>query len=211
MDVAIVASLGALLGLALLYILYKRRRKRSKPRSGLSQPLLEPTDNDMTFEMVMRGPENEQEIKYAWQVDFAKLHLERPIGSGGYGLVFKGTYDGAQKPVAIKRLPLSIDEETKRIEIAAAQREMHILWNLRHPNLLHFFGVAFAKIHQQSFMLLVTELCTYSLDIYTGDTEKKAQAVAVGGLPPMSPAVLRKIVQDVASGLAFMHSKSVIQ
>jgi serine/threonine protein kinase len=78
-------------------------------------------------------------------------------------------------------------------------------------NILHFFGVAFVRLQHEEFMCLVTELCISSLDVYVGPEKLKQKEQAIAkGLPVMSEAVLRKILVDIASGLSFMHSKTVI-
>jgi hypothetical protein len=84
-------------------------------------------------------------ILQPWQINFGKVQLGKRIGSGAASTVFEGLYDDAQQPVAIKRMLLSIDEETRRTEIKSAQVEMQILWELRHPvrtllhNFLHYY------------------------------------------------------------------------
>jgi serine/threonine protein kinase len=86
---------------------------------------------------------------------------------------------------------------------------MRILWELRHPNILTFFGVAFVRKDGEELMCMVTELCTGSLDIYIG-TDKKKQEALDKGMPELTDGLLFTMMRDSAAGLAFMHSRKLI-
>ena len=54
------------------------------------------------------------------------LSSNKLIGQGGFGIVFEGLW--CEKPVAIKRIPLS--------DIASSEREEKALQKLDHPNVI---------------------------------------------------------------------------
>jgi serine/threonine protein kinase len=83
-----------------------------------------------------------QTIGQPWEIDAAKLHINQKIGSGAFGAVFEGRYERTKQPVAIKRMALVPDAETQEQQVKEIHNEMTILWGLRHPHLLDFFGVA---------------------------------------------------------------------
>jgi serine/threonine protein kinase len=86
---------------------------------------------------------------------------------------------------------------------------MRILWELRHPNILTFFGVAFVRKANEELMCMVTELCAGSLDMYIGTAEKKQEALE-RGMPELTDALLLKMLKDSAAGIAFMHERRLI-
>jgi serine/threonine protein kinase len=145
--------------------------------------------------------------KHAWQIPYAQLELHRPIGQGATGMVFSGRY--GELPVAIKEMALSQDLDTYREELYAARSEMQILWELRHPNILLFFGASFVRREQaREQMCLVTELCLGALDVYT--VPARMERAIARGMPALTPPLMMQLMKETAAGLAFMHSKSVI-
>jgi serine/threonine protein kinase len=203
--------LGAIIaaGVIILLLFCCKRKEERANKDGLSEPLLDKGEEmrRVTFGRRSDGtayPAAEivselwantggVKIKQPWLIDFAQLRLGKAIGSGASGTVFDGTYDETtQQPVAIKRISLSADEEARRKELISAQKEMKLLWELRHPHLLHFFGASFVVQRREEYMHLVTELCTCSLEVYLNVDKRKA-AIA-NGLPPMSESVLLKIL-----------------
>ncbi|KAH3764137.1 protein kinase [Pelomyxa schiedti] len=74
-----------------------------------------------------------------WQINFSDLVLQEKIGEGGYGEVYKGTWQGTV--VAIKTLK---GFESSLKEIASFTKEVSILRTLHHPNLVLFLGACTA-------------------------------------------------------------------
>jgi hypothetical protein len=138
-----------------LFFVYRRKRQEDARSSSASTMLKEPLmgKNDTNVEMgAIESPiapqvrpkrqmdpndaqmynTVERSIK-PWKIDFSKLQLGQPIGSGAQGVVFEGTYAKTSEPIAIKRLTLSLKPEVRKKEIKAAQQEMQVLWTLRNP------------------------------------------------------------------------------
>jgi serine/threonine-protein kinase/endoribonuclease IRE1 len=59
------------------------------------------------------------------------VDLNNKLGEGGYGIVFKGTWDG--KPVAVKRILSD--------HVASNKQEEEALQRLDHPNVIKLFHV----------------------------------------------------------------------
>jgi hypothetical protein len=180
--IALYVVVGTLLLLAILCILYLRRKNsRARHHSDLdfddlgklNQPLLEGNEQEgrrqsTAVEMVTKmwnSQDSKARIKHPWQIDYRKLCLGRRIGSGAFGMVFEGRYDGTMHPVAVKKLPLSLEEDSRKQEAKAAQSEMQILWELRHPvRRLNKLPRRMGRIDQIEYSLnMVNLFCEYSI------------------------------------------------
>ncbi|XP_057372130.1 uncharacterized protein LOC130692725 [Daphnia carinata] len=112
---------------------------------------------------------------------------EKPIGGGGFGMVFKGKFGGRE--VAVKRV------EMRHVD----KREKDAMLKLDHPNivkLLHYET-------DNDFMYYALELCVASLDqlFLKSDHPKKYNG-------PMPPPI--EIFRQLATGLAYIHSMNLI-
>ena len=63
--------------------------------------------------------------------------IDRQIGRGGMGIVFKAEYEGFATPLAIKVLPDTLEDSELRTRFEA---EIETLRRLRHPNIVRLFG-----------------------------------------------------------------------
>ena len=100
----------------------------------------------------------EDRVKYPWEVDPAKLVLKKRIGGGTYGMVFEGTY--GKEMVAIKRLTLSPDpedDESPGDDLKSVMGEAQLLWDLRHPRILNYFGICTKRSSLSTQIFLVTD------------------------------------------------------
>jgi len=89
------------------------------------------------------------------------------IGGGNYGQIFRGFY--GKDAVAIKKLVMELDQED---DTKSAMSEAQLLWDLRHPRILVFFGMCKRKTTANTEIYLVMELCVGSLDLYLEDRKK---------------------------------------
>jgi hypothetical protein len=91
-----------------------------------------------------------------WQLEYAKLCFGESIGTGSFGTVYSGTLKGVNSRVAIKKLRLSSDQDSKNAELQAANTEMAVLFGLTHPNILKFHGAAFVRERGEEMLCLVS-------------------------------------------------------
>ena len=124
----------------------------------------------------------------------ALLHyrVEKKIGEGGMGVVYRAEDTKLKRQVAIKLLPdiFSIDPE----RLARFEREAKLLASLNHPNIAAIHGLEEAA----SKRFLVLELV---------EGETLAQRIAKGPLP-VDEAL--EVCRQIAEGMEAAHEKGII-
>jgi len=92
-----------------------------------------------------------------WKISRNKVEIQARIGEGGWGSVSEGTVR-----VAVKKLH---DPLLSQHNIVRVQREMRMLAQVRHPNLVQFIGVVFdeAALGLQASPMIITELLEMNL------------------------------------------------
>ena len=139
------------------------------------------------LERLCGGQSSSTEVEF-WTIPHDEVKMDREIGVGGWGSVFKGTFHG--RAVAVKRLHPTI---VSRENISRLHREVRLMAHVRHPNILLFIGAVFKEVDQLCPPLIILEL----LDV---DLRKAYQSdmVAQHNLLP--------IFRDVACALDYLHS-----
>ena len=121
-----------------------------------------------------------------WKVSRDKVEIWTEIGSGGWGSVSEGTLR-----VAIKQLHRQI---LSPHYVDRLQREMRMLAQVRHPNLVQFLGVVLdeAALRLQEPPMIITEL----LDVNLRNAYERR-------------LVFNKlsVFQDVAQALNYLHER----
>ena len=117
-----------------------------------------------------------------WRIPSSKVSTMRTIGSGGWGEVLEGSVR-----VAIKRPYIAILDQHN---LERLQREMSLLAEVRHPNLVQFIG----GVLDQSPPLIVTEL----LDMNLRQAYEQNQ---------LGPRDRLSIFMDVAKALDYLHQR----
>lgn len=124
--------------------------------------------------------------KYHWTVDYAEISLGPQIGSGGFGVVFKGTWRGID--VAVKCLKGEVRED----ELSVFMHEVNVMSRLRHQNILLFVGAC----------LEGPEVCFLTEYIPHGNLRK---VLDVERLPPLKKL---NMAIEATRGLAYLHSQT---
>ena len=117
-----------------------------------------------------------------WRIPGKNVSTVRKIGVGGWGAVFEGRVS-----VAVKELH---DEITSPHNIERVQREMRLMAEVRHPNLVQFIGAVFDR----SPPLIVSELLDMNL----------RQAYQQNRLRPGDRL---SIFMDIAKALNYLHQR----
>ncbi len=77
----------------------------------------------------------ESSIERSWIWPFELLEK---IGEGGMGVVYRARYVGNNRQVAVKLIPNDITANSTLL--ARFERELDVLKQLSHPNIVHCFG-----------------------------------------------------------------------
>lgn len=118
------------------------------------------------------------------------ISMDKVIGQGSYGKVYRGNYFG--EIVAVKQIKL-LSEEHKEF----LKREIYILSQLSQVNIMKFVGVA----RKRDMIFVVTELIQY------GELSRFLHAKAI----PQNNWLLRtKVAYESAAALAYMHSQNIL-
>jgi serine/threonine protein kinase len=136
-------------------------------------------------------PEDEE-----WNIPFQDLEFGKRVGNGNFGCVYKGEYLGA--PVAIKELHMP--EEDPEFTRKYIQREVSVLKNLRHPNIVNFVGICHHKAEgRKEHTYIITEW------VAKGNLSKWIKRNAF-----ISWKKRVQIAVEMASAMTFLHRKNLI-
>jgi Tol biopolymer transport system component len=123
---------------------------------------------------------------------FGAYRIERLIGSGGMGRIYRARDTTLGRDVAIKVLPDGFLADPMRVE--RLQREARVLAALNHPNIATIYGLE----EVNGVLGLVLELI---------DGPTLADRIARGPMPLGESLV---IVQQIAEGLAAAHERGIV-
>jgi len=127
----------------------------------------------------------DEEKHYAWAVRKGDFAMVSRVGAGAYGEVWAGRW--RRNDVAVKLLSRSEDSDSGKQDFL---REMQLLSELRHPNIVRFLG---ACLDRQN-MCILFEICERSLfDLLYKSTE------------PIDSHYLLTVVREVALGIYYLH------
>ena len=159
-------------------------RQLEKCRSEASKREAELSSEIATLKKKLEGKSKElaAHSTEVWRISSRHVSTVRMIGTGGWGAVFEG-----QVKVAIKELHEGILSPHNAEKV---RREMRLLAEVRHPNLVQFIGAVF----DQSPPLIVTEL----LDINLRQAYERHQ---------LGPGDRLSIFTDVARALDYLHQR----
>eukprot|EP01065_Artemidia_motanka_P008542 TRINITY_DN142_c0_g1_i1.p1 TRINITY_DN142_c0_g1~~TRINITY_DN142_c0_g1_i1.p1 ORF type:complete len:314 (+),score=109.51 TRINITY_DN142_c0_g1_i1:64-1005(+) len=118
--------------------------------------------------------------------------LERKLGEGTYGVVYKGVDSFTNRTIALKKIRLESDEDGVP---STALREIAVLREAQHPNVVELVDVVSLprKLH------LVFEFCDCDLKQMMNDTRQ-----------PIQGRQLRSFMLQLFTGTDFLHSRRII-
>ncbi|XP_064393444.1 uncharacterized protein LOC135340943 isoform X2 [Halichondria panicea] len=121
-----------------------------------------------------------------WRIPAHRVIIGRRIGKGGWGEVLEGTVS-----VAVKRLH---EEIAYPIHVDKMVKEMKLLAEVRHPNLVQFIGAVFDEQDNESPPTLITEL----LDMNLRQAYERNQ---------LDPGNRLSVFMDIALALNYLHQR----
>ncbi len=118
--------------------------------------------------------------------------VEKKIGEGGMGVVYRGRDERLKRDVAIKVLTETFAEDPERL--ARLEREARLLASVSHPNIAAIYGLEVAE--DRRFL---------ALEYVEGET--LAQRLSKGPLP-LEEAL--DVCRQIAEGVEAAHEKGII-
>lgn len=144
------------------------------------------SEEEETFEEI------DAEVDKGFVIDLAELKMTKEaFASGAYGTVHRGHYYGSTVCVKILKVNKKNPDDVRQVE-----REIRYFKTLSHPHLVQFFGMA----EKGGEMYIVTE--------YVPGGNLRYNLRKDG--PPVSWEIKFKIAYEVATAIAFLHSKNTI-
>lgn len=154
---------------------------RAAPAPSPSSPPLHPRPASSVPAFRQSPPTPLKQIPF---ISPAELEVERCVGIGGFGRVYRASWHGT--PVAYKLITHSDD-----ISFSAFDKEAQVMITLRHPNIVMMLGA----VYEPPVIGIVAELLSCSL--YDRLHHQPSRAI--------DPHAL---VLDAARGLAYLHKRS---
>jgi serine/threonine protein kinase/tetratricopeptide (TPR) repeat protein len=117
--------------------------------------------------------------------------VDKPLGSGGMGAVYRGFDEALQRPLAIKRL---LGNFPDRVAAARFRREARMAARLNHPAIVHIYDI----VDNEDGVWIVMELVE----------GKTLDSVLRDGRPAVTTAV--RLMREIAEGLAEAHAHGIV-
>lgn len=121
--------------------------------------------------------------------------IDKPVGEGTYGVVYKAKEIKTNKLVALKKIRLEIEDEGVP---STALREISLLKELSHPNIVMLLDVEHSQ--SPSSLYLVFEWLDKDLKKYMDSVDTK----------DMNSTLVRSYMYQIMNGLEYCHSHSII-
>ncbi len=131
-------------GLVVMYNYRVSMGKKSQVLEELRQGLLYDNDGrdiDTINEAYIQSLQQGLILKDA-SVKFSEIQIEKQVGEGSFGVVYKATFRGAS--VAVKRMRAMFGELTNQ-DIEEFNKEAYMMSRLRHPNIVLVMGISFVS------------------------------------------------------------------
>ncbi|XP_049724147.1 mitogen-activated protein kinase kinase kinase 21 [Elephas maximus indicus] len=136
-------------------------------------------------------------------IEFERLELKELIGAGGFGQVFRATWQGQEVAVkAARRDP----EQDAAAAAESVRREAKLFSMLQHPNIIQLRGVC---LRQPNLCLV--------LEFARGGALNRALAAAADSRAPgprrarrIPPHVLVNWAVQIARGMLYLHEEAIV-
>ncbi|VDM97315.1 unnamed protein product [Thelazia callipaeda] len=150
------------------------------------EPILSKLPSTVLRRAVSRAP---------WELRHESVTIQKKIGEGAFGEVFKGTYKlhaGRVVDVAIK---LAKTAEMTKGKIKEMMKEARLMRNYEHPNVVRMYGVC---VEHEPLLIVMELVDGGALDVFLRRNQVPVKTK------------IEKIVAGSAWGLEYLHSRNCI-
>jgi len=179
------AAAGVLIVAIVIICLLRSRRRMLRSRSQQGLELRESMQREQHLERRVL------QMKQGWNIHGKDLVLEKKLGAGGQGEVWRASW-GPTK-VAVKMLLASADEYNQK-DFA---NEVEFLQTSKHVNIVLFHGAGQMEVDGRTRPFLVLELMELSLEALLHDPERCYS---------LDFPRKKRIAVDIASGMEYIHN-----
>lgn len=163
--------------------------KSPRPALPLLWPGLGDGSEDKVDKQAVSLLDRSSHQRQAWEVDAAELELHECVGVGANAEVYRALWHGTE--VAVKQLRSGCTQ-------SQFEKELSILRELRHPNLVLFMGASCSRGCRPA---IVTEFCAGGTLFRLLHERQRLQ---------FDWEQRRRVALDVAKGMNFLHRRRVI-
>ncbi len=187
----------------------QKERKRVKELVKLSKPTDAQNELFSRYREILRGSDRERMPFPVKLYSMESIRLEKSLGKGAYGEVFKGRVaddhfgEAIEKEVALKQLHIKSEYETEKTLNLFVDEVRNLIAVGSHENIVPFFGVAW---DEGSFPSIVLEfIAGGELTSFLEDFE-----YAEGDLTGLDNPTLNSIALGIIRGVHHIHLKEMI-
>ncbi|CAN6984637.1 unnamed protein product [Brassica oleracea var. botrytis] len=185
---AIVSSATVMVIIVVLVIIFVFKKKKSSNSEALPPSSIKPSTN-VTFTNISEISIKMKRKKFTYsEVMEMTNNLERPLGEGGFGIVYHGVINGSQQ-VAVKLLSQSSTQGYKEFKA-----EVELLLRVHHINLVSLVGCCDERDH----LALIYE--------YMSNGDLKDHLSGKHGSSVLKWSTRLQIAIDAALGLEYLHN-----
>eukprot|EP00210_Caulerpa_lentillifera_P001160 g1116.t1 len=189
-------------------ILYKRRSRCNHADKNYSKTKREEEDSPSNSERTRGGVKSEP---YIVKLGDISIDTSQELGTGGFGTVYEGTYQGQIAAIKVIRM------EAVETEGSNGDKESRISESLTHPNVVQTYNAQTVRAREifGDYRANGDDICKVIAMEYCDKGElsraidKGEYVLSFDSLQPNMSAILHSAL-DIAKGLEYLHSLGIV-
>ena len=187
----------------------ERLRSHEVDFEGFRHMLLGPVDDSQTPAEATRHKRLRQDLLLqSVSVDIKEIHFQEKVGSGAFGVVYRGTWRKTDCAIKmVRRQPWghrsksgSVGSDFSPDELDMIRSEALMMTELKHPNIVLTMGIAFRNVDTTGSSPMVCIITEYAARGSLADVLSKPHYI--------SRSLRIRFALDAAKGMLFLHTHS---